>query len=127
MRTKVWMSGDVRVCAPANSEFWVTFLLLNIYAPNKTPNQCNFFDKLNNNRDEYAENTERELIVGGYFDVPLNPNFDWSAGNPSIKDAVKNIQSVIQWSYILYNNISICVLNNGYSTSSSKWGKYANM
>ena len=67
------------------------------------------------------------MIVGGYFDVSLNPNFDWSAGNPSIKDAVKNIQSVIRWIYILYNNISICVLNKGYSTSSSQWGKYVNM
>ena len=71
-----------------------SFLLVNVYAPNKTPDQCSFFDKLNNNIEEYVANTEPRLIVGGDFNVPLNPDFDCSGGNSSRKDSVKNIQDL---------------------------------
>ena len=71
-----------------------SFLLVNVYAPNKTPDQCSFFDKLNNNIEEYVANTEPRLIVGGDFNVPLNPDFDCSGGNSSRKYSVKNIQDL---------------------------------
>ena len=69
-------------------------MLVNVYAPNKTPDQCSFFDKLNNNIEEYVANTESRLIVGGDFNVLLNPDFDCSGGNSSRKDSVKNIQDL---------------------------------
>ena len=65
-----------------------------MYAPNKTPDQCSFYDKLNNYIEEYVANTERRLIVGGDFNVPLNPDFDCSGGNSSRKDSVRNIQDL---------------------------------
>lgn len=52
-----------------------SFLLVNIYAPNKTPDQCSFFDNLNNNIEEYVENTERRLIVGGDLNCPAQSWF----------------------------------------------------
>lgn len=52
-----------------------SFLLVNIYAPNKTPDQWSFFDNLNNNIEEYVENTERRLIVGGDLNCPAQSWF----------------------------------------------------
>ena len=78
-------------------------MLVNVYAPNKTPDQCSFYDKLNNYIEEYVANTELRLIVGGDFNVPLNHDFDCSGGNSSRKDS-----SFIQWIHTLYNNISSC-------------------
>ena len=65
-----------------------------MYAPNKTPDQCSFYDKLNNYTEEYVANTERRLIVGGDFNVPLNPDFDCPGGNSFRKDSVRNIQDL---------------------------------
>ena len=71
-----------------------SFLLVNVYAPNKTPDQCNFYVKLNKYIEEYVANKELRLIVGGDFNVPLNPDFDCSGGNLSRKDSVRNIQDL---------------------------------
>ena len=60
-----------------------SFLLVNVYAPNKTADQCSFYDKLNNYIEKHIANTELRLIVGGDFNVPLNPDFDCSGGNSS--------------------------------------------
>ena len=70
------------------------FLLVNVYAPNKTPDQWSFFDKLNNYIEEYVENAELRLIVGGDLNVSLNPDFCCSGGNSSRKESVKNIQDL---------------------------------
>ena len=71
-----------------------SFLLVNVYAPNKTPHQCNFYDKLNKYIEEYVANKKLRLIVGGDFNVPLNPDFDCSGGNSSRKNSVRNIQDL---------------------------------
>ena len=71
-----------------------SFLLVNVYAPNKTPDQWSFYDKLNNYIEKYVANAELRLIVGGDFNVPLNPDFDCSGGNLSRKDSVRNIQDL---------------------------------
>ena len=60
-----------------------SLFLVNVYAPNKTPDQCSFYDKLNSYIEENVANTELRLIVGGDFNVLLNPDFDCSGVNSS--------------------------------------------
>ena len=45
------------------------YLFVNIYAPNKTQDQCRFFDKLNNNIEDCVANKELKIILGGDFSV----------------------------------------------------------
>ena len=40
------------------------YLFVNIYAPNKTQDQCRFFDKLNNNIEDCVANKELKIILG---------------------------------------------------------------
>ena len=40
------------------------YLFVNIYAPNKTKDQCRFFDKLNNNIEDSVADKELKIILG---------------------------------------------------------------
>ena len=40
------------------------YLFVNIYAPNKTQDQCRFFDKLNNNIEDCVANKELKILLG---------------------------------------------------------------
>ena len=62
-----------------------TIVLVNIYAPNDVVQQVNFFQKLNKQLEEFAQDT---IIIGGDFNCALTSK-DKSGGNPvSIKSAV---------------------------------------
>jgi len=63
------------------------FLFVNIYAPNKTSDQCDFVDTLGNNIDEKAS-PEHNIILGGDFNVILDQDLDACGGTPSIKNSV---------------------------------------
>ena len=67
------------------------FLLLNIYSPNKTPDQCSFFSRVLSTLDEVDSASSGQLIIGGDFNVHLEAELDSIGGREEKKDAVKNI------------------------------------
>ena len=63
------------------------YLFVNIYAPNKSQDQC-IFDKLNNNIDDCVANKELKIILGGDFNVTLDSErrlFTWRQKSPFIQ------------------------------------------
>ena len=70
------------------------FLFVNIYAPNKVQEQCQFFDKLDKTIEDLVVNDEHKIVIGGDFNVALDTELDCSGGNPSKKDSIKNIRDL---------------------------------
>ena len=70
------------------------FLLVNIYAPNKVQEQCEFFSGLEIMVEEFNTSAEQKIVVGGDFNVAIDPDLDCSGGNPTKKDSVKHIQDI---------------------------------
>ena len=58
-----------------------SFLFVNIYAPNGVQDQCCFYDNLNKNIEENVIEKGNRIILGGDFNVTLNPVWDCSGGN----------------------------------------------
>lgn len=56
------------------------FLLLNIYSPNKTSEQCTFFANILSVLDETGLNSSSQLIIGGDFNVHLDAEMDNKGG-----------------------------------------------
>ena len=71
-----------------------SYLFVNIYAPNRTQDQCRFFDKLNNNIEDCVANKELKIILGGAFNVTFDSDLDCSGGRPFTKDSIKNVQNL---------------------------------
>lgn len=71
-----------------------SYLFVNIYAPNRTQDQCRFFDKLNNNIEDCVANKELKIILGGDFNVTFDSDLDCSGGRPFTKDSIKNVQNL---------------------------------
>ena len=71
------------------------FLLVNIYAPNTSTQQTTFFRKLSDliNSDERYE--QCKILLGGDFNVSLDPSKDCSGGNPVLKDSVKELEEIL--------------------------------
>ena len=71
------------------------FLLINIYTPNTSTEQTSFFRKLSDliNSDELYE--QCKIIIGGDFNVTLDPSKDFSGGNPALKDSVKALEEIL--------------------------------
>ena len=67
------------------------FLLLNIYSPNKTSEQCTFFANILSVLDKTNLNSSSQLIVGGDFNVHLDAEMDKGGGRVEKKDSVKNV------------------------------------
>ena len=67
------------------------FLLLNIYSPNNTAEQCTFFSGILNTLEEATHDSGRQLIIGGDFNAHLDPELDSAGGKTIRKDSVKNI------------------------------------
>jgi len=52
------------------SESMISFFLsVNIYAPNKVQDQCQFFDNLNKKIEDFVVNKEHRIILGGDLNV----------------------------------------------------------
>ena len=68
------------------------FLFVNIYAPNKVQDQCQFFASLNKKIEDFVVNKEHRIILGGDFNVTFDSDLDCSGGKPCKKDSVKQIQ-----------------------------------
>ena len=71
------------------------FLLVNIYAPNKVQEQCKFCSGLEKTIEKLNTSAEQKIVVGGDFNVAIDPDLDCSGGNPTKKDSVKHIQDII--------------------------------
>ena len=70
------------------------FLFLNIYAPNKTNEQCIFYDEIQNELDKLEIDTDCKLIVGGDLNVIREPDLDGSGGSPKLKESSKKIENL---------------------------------
>ena len=70
------------------------FLLLNIYAPNITSEQCSFFSRILSTLDETDGTFSSQLIIGGDFNAHLHEELDNYGGRVEKKDSVKNIMEI---------------------------------
>ena len=70
------------------------FLFVNVYAPNMVPEQRCFYDRLNENIERFVIDNEYKIVVGGDFNVAIDPDLDCSGGNQTKKDSVKNFQDL---------------------------------
>jgi len=71
-----------------------SFILVNIYAPNKTSEQSIFFQEIQNVLDSLNIEAECDIIIGGDFNVILNPELNGLGGKPKLKDSVKIIDQI---------------------------------
>ena len=71
-----------------------SFLFVNIYAPNTVQDQCCFYDNLNEHIEENMLCKENRIIIGGDFNVTLNPEWDCSGGNQLKKASVKYVEDL---------------------------------
>ena len=67
------------------------FLLLNVYAPNKSAEQCAFFKDISSVLGTFTL-SQHSVVVGGDFNVIFNPNIDGSGGIKRVKDSVKFLE-----------------------------------
>ena len=74
----------------------VPFLLINVYAPNSTSKQSSFFQTLADSvyDNDYHEDNHR-LLIGGDFNVAIQPALDCSGGNATLKESVKFLEDIM--------------------------------
>ena len=70
------------------------YLFANVYAPNKVQQQILFFNNLNKNLDNYADDLERKVSVGGDFNITFNLILDCAGGTPTKKYSVKSVEDL---------------------------------
>ena len=69
------------------------YFLLNIYAPNKCSEQCTFFKEISEILKAARTEQDYPIIVGGDFNVILDPDLDGRGGNnrKKKKERLRNI------------------------------------
>ena len=65
-----------------------------IYAPNKTSEQCTFFEEIQTELDSLSIEADCDIIIGGDFNVILDPEFDGLGGKPKLKESVNIIEQI---------------------------------
>jgi exonuclease III len=70
------------------------FIVANIYAPNKVNEQCVFYDEIQNELAKLEADADHQIIIGGDFNVILDPDLDRSGGKPKLKESSKNIENL---------------------------------
>ena len=70
------------------------YILGNTYAPNKTKEQCNFFDELQQKLDDFITIHDQRIIIGGDFNVIMDQNLDCAGGSPKEKESVKFLNDI---------------------------------
>ena len=70
------------------------FLLLNIYAPNKCSEQCDFFKTISEVLKSSFPIWDYSVIVGGDFNVIFDQELDGSGGLKKTKDSVKVLEDI---------------------------------
>ena len=71
------------------------FVLLNIYAPNKCAEQCVFLSKLSEELKDFVTDEDKSVVIGGDFNVILDPDLDGRGGNKKKKDSVRYVEDMI--------------------------------
>ena len=85
------------------------FLLINIYAPNKTSNESSFFQALSELIPvEELRESNYKFVIGGDFNVALQPSLDCSGGNTTLKESVKVLEDLL----IQYDLVDIWRVRN---------------
>ena len=70
------------------------FVFANIYAPNRTNDQCIFFEEIQTHLDYLEIETNCEMVIGGDFNVILDTSMDEVGGKPKLKDLCKQIENL---------------------------------
>ena len=70
------------------------FLLINLYAPNKTNEQSTFFEEISEELDNLSLAVDCNIVIGGDFNVIFDPDLDGNGGNPKRKESVKCIDNM---------------------------------
>ena len=70
------------------------FLLLNIYSPNKTPDQCSFFSRVLSTLDEVDSASSGQLIIGGDFNAHLEAELDSTGGRRNLLISKTDLKEV---------------------------------
>ena len=70
------------------------FVFVNIYAPNKTSEQCSFFQEIQTELDSLNIEADCDIIIRGDFNVIQDPEFDGLGGKPKLKESVKIIEQI---------------------------------
>jgi len=73
----------------------VKFYLCNIYSPNNSKEQIDFFTNVKNLLQENISETNPHFILGGDFNVIFDTSLDCFGGNPKIKDCVKIVNDIM--------------------------------
>ena len=70
------------------------FLFVNIYAPNKLSEQTLFFGQIKDELDNSGIDDDCRIIIGGDFNVILDPDLDGFGGKPKLKESAKQIGNI---------------------------------
>ena len=70
------------------------FVLLNIYAPNTSTEQCEFFEKIAEELKSSVTLSNSSLLVGGDFNVIFDHDLDGSGGVKKMKKSVKILEDI---------------------------------
>ena len=70
------------------------FVLLNIYAPNTSTEQCEFFKKIAEELKSSVTLSDSSLVVGGDFNVIFDQDLDGSGGVKKTKNSVKILEDI---------------------------------
>ena len=85
------------------------FLLINIYAPNKTSNQSSFFQALSDLISvEVLRESNYKFVIGRDFNVALQPSLDCSGGITTLSESVKVLEDLL----IQYDLVDIWRVRN---------------
>lgn len=69
-------------------------VFVNIYAPNKTSKRCTFFQEIQTKLDSLNIESDCDIIIGGDFNIILDPEFVALGGQPKLKEPVKIIEQI---------------------------------
>ena len=70
------------------------FVFVNINSPNKTSERCTFFQEIQTELDNPNIEADCDVIIGGDFNVILDPEFDGLGGKPKLRNSVKIIEQI---------------------------------
>ena len=71
------------------------FLLLNLYAPTKCSEQCDFFELISSVLEDMNTDSSYNIILGGDFNVHFNSALDNLGGRMVAKSSVQNIKELM--------------------------------